>query len=122
MTAFETTDELYTCLDGKPSITVLATATSKVDKKPYPMAFVLDAAKGASSTPRSVTTSSAEHARSRRTPPPRHRLDGRAEPDRDAVAAVVGRGRVLRDPRGLCYEQITISRRRDERACVESSL
>ena len=46
MSAFETTDELYTCLDGQPSITVLATATSKVNKKAYPMAFVLECGKG----------------------------------------------------------------------------
>jgi len=38
--AFEVTDELYTCLDGNRPIEVLAQATSKVDKKDYPMAFV----------------------------------------------------------------------------------
>jgi len=43
---FETTDELYTCLAGDTPITVLAIATSKVDKKDYPMAFVLDYGKG----------------------------------------------------------------------------
>lgn len=43
---FETTDELYTCLDGKTPITVLAQATSKVDKKDYPIAFVLPYGKG----------------------------------------------------------------------------
>ena len=43
---FETTDELYTCLAGDAPITVLAIATSKVDKKDYPMAFVLDYGKG----------------------------------------------------------------------------
>lgn len=43
---FETTDELYTCLDGNTPISVLASATSKVDKKDYPMAFVLDYGKG----------------------------------------------------------------------------
>ena len=43
---FETTDELYTCLAGDVPITVLAVATSKVDKKDYPMAFVLDYRKG----------------------------------------------------------------------------
>jgi uncharacterized protein len=37
---FETVDELYTCLAGDKEIRVLATATSKVDKKDYPMAFV----------------------------------------------------------------------------------
>lgn len=44
--AFEVTDELYTCLAGKVEVHVLATATSKVDKKDYPMAFVLTAGKG----------------------------------------------------------------------------
>jgi len=44
--AFETTDELYTCLDGGTPIEILATATSKVDKKVYPMAFVLTYGKG----------------------------------------------------------------------------
>lgn len=39
---FKTTDELYTCLDGDVPITVLAQATSKVDKKVYPIAFVLN--------------------------------------------------------------------------------
>ena len=43
---FETTDELYTCLDGDTAIDVLATAVSKVDKKTYPMAFVLKYGKG----------------------------------------------------------------------------
>lgn len=46
MEDFETDDELYTCLGGDVSIHVLATATSKVDKKEYPMAFVLDYGKG----------------------------------------------------------------------------
>lgn len=40
--AFETTDELYTCLAGDAPIRVLATARSKVDNKDYPIAFVLD--------------------------------------------------------------------------------
>ncbi|MFQ5808335.1 MAG: ThuA domain-containing protein [Armatimonadota bacterium] len=44
--AFETTDELYTCLDGKTPVTVLAEAQSKVDGKRYPMAFVLPYGKG----------------------------------------------------------------------------
>jgi type 1 glutamine amidotransferase len=44
--AFKTTDELYTCLDGDTPITVLARARSVVDKKYYPMAFVLDYGKG----------------------------------------------------------------------------
>ena len=43
---FETTDELYTCLDGETKITVLAESTSKVDGKQYPMAFVLRYGKG----------------------------------------------------------------------------
>ena len=43
---FETEDELYTCLDGKVPIEVLAKATSKVDHKDYPMAFVLNVGKG----------------------------------------------------------------------------
>ncbi|MBM3861106.1 MAG: ThuA domain-containing protein [Verrucomicrobia bacterium] len=43
---FETDDELYTCLDGTVPIQVLAKATSKVDKKDYPMAFVLNVGKG----------------------------------------------------------------------------
>lgn len=46
MKAFETEDELYTCLAGDVPIHVLATATSKVDKKDYPMAFVFEAGKG----------------------------------------------------------------------------
>ncbi len=46
MKGFETTDELYTCLDGKAEIRVLAKATSKVDKKDYPMAFVRSYGKG----------------------------------------------------------------------------
>ncbi len=44
--AFETTDELYTCLDGDTPITVLAEAQSKVDQKRYPMAFVLQCGQG----------------------------------------------------------------------------
>jgi type 1 glutamine amidotransferase len=43
---FTLTDELYTCLDGEVPIKVLASATSKVDKKVYPMAFVLEYGKG----------------------------------------------------------------------------
>jgi len=46
MSDFETDDELYTCLDGDVPIHVLATAISKVDKKEYPMAFVLTPGKG----------------------------------------------------------------------------
>ena len=46
MKPFETTDELYTCLDGTTPIQILATATSKVDKKLYPMVFVLTYGKG----------------------------------------------------------------------------
>jgi type 1 glutamine amidotransferase len=48
MEPFETLDELYTCLDGQTPIHVLATAVSKVDQKPYPMAFVLEYGKGRS--------------------------------------------------------------------------
>ena len=46
MQPFETTDELYTCLAGSPEIHVVATATSKLDKKDYPMAFVHQCGKG----------------------------------------------------------------------------
>ena len=43
---FTTTDELYTCLAGEADIHTLAEATSRVDHKPYPMAFVLEPGKG----------------------------------------------------------------------------
>lgn len=43
---FETTDELYTCLEGEAPIHVLATARSKVDGKDHPMAFVRDCGRG----------------------------------------------------------------------------
>ena len=46
MEAFDTEDELYTCLDGTAPIEVLAQARSKVDKKLYPMVFVLNYGKG----------------------------------------------------------------------------
>jgi len=46
MEPFETVDELYTCLTGERPIEVLATATSKVDGKIYPMAFVFEYGKG----------------------------------------------------------------------------
>jgi len=46
MQDFTLTDELYTCLEGDVPIKVLASATSKVDKKVYPMAFVLAYGKG----------------------------------------------------------------------------
>ncbi len=46
MKDFAITDELYTCLDGDVPIKVLASAISKVDKKVYPMAFVLKHGKG----------------------------------------------------------------------------
>ena len=46
MRPFETTDELYTCMTGNTPIHVLAEATSKVDKKVYPMAFVHEYGKG----------------------------------------------------------------------------
>jgi len=45
-TTFKTFDELYTCLAGDTPIRVLAEATSKVDHKDYPMAFVLTFGKG----------------------------------------------------------------------------
>ncbi len=44
--AFDTTDELYTCLAGDRPIEVLATARSKVDGKDYPMAFAFAYGKG----------------------------------------------------------------------------
>jgi len=44
--AFQTDDELYTCLAGQTPIKILATAKSKVDGKDYPMAFVLQVGKG----------------------------------------------------------------------------
>jgi len=44
--AFETIDELYTCLDGTTDIHILATAKSKVDQKDYPMAFVVKYGQG----------------------------------------------------------------------------
>lgn len=43
---FETDDELYTCLTGDAPIQVLADATSKVDKKNHPMAFVREYGQG----------------------------------------------------------------------------
>jgi type 1 glutamine amidotransferase len=46
MESFDTTDELYTCLTGNTPMKELANATSKVDKKDYPMAFVLNYGKG----------------------------------------------------------------------------
>lgn len=46
MKDFKTLDELYTCLEGDVPITPVATAVSKIDKKPYPMAFVLQFGKG----------------------------------------------------------------------------
>jgi len=46
MSDFETVDELYTCLAGATPIHVLAEATSKVDHKTYPMAFVLTYGRG----------------------------------------------------------------------------
>ncbi len=46
MKDFTTDDELYTCLEGDEPITTLATAVSKVDGQPYPIAFVLDYGKG----------------------------------------------------------------------------
>lgn len=46
LAAFETTDELYTCLDGDTPITVLCDAVSVVDKKTYPMAFIVEGTGG----------------------------------------------------------------------------
>jgi len=46
LTAFETTDELYTCLAGETPIHIVATAQSKVDHKDYPIAFVLQYGQG----------------------------------------------------------------------------
>jgi uncharacterized protein len=46
MKDFETFDELYTCLDGKTPIDILAHAKSNVDKKHHPMGFVLQFGKG----------------------------------------------------------------------------
>ncbi len=46
MQPFETLDELYTCLTGDALIHVVAKATSKVDGKDYPMAFVLNYGQG----------------------------------------------------------------------------
>lgn len=46
MAAFETLDELYTCLRGDVPIRVLARARSRVDGLEYPMAFVLEYGKG----------------------------------------------------------------------------
>lgn len=46
LTGFETEDELYTCLDGDVPVQLLAVATSKVDHKDYPMAFLLLPGKG----------------------------------------------------------------------------
>jgi len=40
LTDFETDDELYTCLDGSAPVRVLADAVSKVDGRPYPVAFI----------------------------------------------------------------------------------
>jgi type 1 glutamine amidotransferase len=46
MTSFKTRDELYTCLEGRADIEVLATAVSKVDGKTYPIAFVFQCGQG----------------------------------------------------------------------------
>jgi type 1 glutamine amidotransferase len=46
LTAFQTTDELYTCLTGDAPIQIVASAKSKVDAKDYPMAFVLTYGQG----------------------------------------------------------------------------
>jgi type 1 glutamine amidotransferase len=44
--AFETDDELYTCLTGDRPIQVVAKARSKVDGKDYPMGFVFEYGQG----------------------------------------------------------------------------
>jgi type 1 glutamine amidotransferase len=46
MTDFETTDELYTCLDGDTPVHTLCEATSTVDQQDYPMAFTLQVGAG----------------------------------------------------------------------------
>lgn len=46
LAAFETDDELYTCLAGDRPIQVVAKSRSKVDGKDYPMAFVLNYGQG----------------------------------------------------------------------------
>jgi type 1 glutamine amidotransferase len=46
MTAFDTQDELYTCLQGDHPIEVVATAKSKIDGNDYPMAFVSSYGRG----------------------------------------------------------------------------
>lgn len=46
LTAFDTDDELYTCLDGNTPIDVLAQARSRVDGQDHPMAFVLNVGRG----------------------------------------------------------------------------
>ncbi len=46
LSAFETHDELYTCLTGDHPIEVLARAKSKIDGKYYPMAFISHYGKG----------------------------------------------------------------------------
>lgn len=46
LTAFETDDELYTCLAGDRPIQILASAKSKVDGRDYPMAFVFNYGQG----------------------------------------------------------------------------
>ncbi len=46
MKAFETNDELYTCLEGSVPIKVLISGVSKVDGKTYPLAFVHSHGKG----------------------------------------------------------------------------
>lgn len=46
MAAFETLDELYTCLAGDIPVHVVAKAVSKVDGRDYPMGFVLEYGKG----------------------------------------------------------------------------
>lgn len=43
---FDTTDELYFCLKGKPEIEVLLTARSKITKRDEPMGFLLRYGRG----------------------------------------------------------------------------
>jgi type 1 glutamine amidotransferase len=46
LAAFDTQDELYTCLIGDHPVEVLARAKSKLDGQYYPMAFISSYGKG----------------------------------------------------------------------------
>ena len=46
MKDFTTLDELYTCLEGDAPITTVATAVSKIDNEPHPIAYVFQYGKG----------------------------------------------------------------------------